>query len=256
MMSSIVTALKALFDMMETYRTRHAAATGPGRGFPAVSNMKIFVIGLSRTGKTSLTQALRMLGYRTVHFPTSFDQFLYHEAATDTSVAYRFEELDRLFPGSKFILTLRDEKAWLTSYTQLRNLQIRIGRNWPMMREAAKVRESIFGTQDFDPEAWIAGYRRHTEHVLKYFAERPGDLLIMDIPSGDGWEKLCPFLGKLIPPAPFPHLNKDSWLGRLPPRLGRMLRTPYVIAAQGYDYLVHRLQALRMKLSDHGQAPA
>ena len=77
-----------------------------------------------------------------------------------------------------------------------------------MLREANKVREVVFGTQEFNSEAWIVGYRRHTEHVPKYFADRPGDLLIMEIPSGDGWKKLCPFLGKPIPPAPFPQLNK------------------------------------------------
>lgn len=218
--------------------------------------MKVFGIGLARTGTTSLTKALRILGYRAVHFPTSFDQILYHDAATDTSVAYRFEELDRLFPGSKFILTIRDEKGWLASYSRFRGLQVRIGKNWPMMREARRVREILFGTQEFDPEAWLAGYRRHTARVLEYFADRPQDLLVMNITAGDGWEKLCPFLGKPIPAVPFPNLNKKSWLSRLPPWMGWALRLPYFAAAQLYDYGVQRLQSWWMRHRGQGRAAA
>ena len=32
-------------------------------------------------------------------------------------------------------------------------------------------------------------------------------LLVMDIIAGDGWDKLCPFLGKPVPEAAFPHRN-------------------------------------------------
>jgi hypothetical protein len=32
-------------------------------------------------------------------------------------------------------------------------------------------------------------------------------LLIMDIAAGDGWDKLCPFVERDIPPMPFPHQN-------------------------------------------------
>jgi hypothetical protein len=208
--------------------------------------MKIFGVGLSRTGTTSLTKALRMLGYRTVHFPTSDEQIARHDAATDASVAYRFEELDRAYPGSKFILTVRDEEAWLRSYEQFRDQQTRIGRNWPMMRVARAVRLAVYGTEEFDRERWREGYRRHNQRVREYFADRPGDLLVMDITRGEGWEKLCPFLGKPAPGAPFPFTNKSKRLFRLLPRgLTQALRTPYVIAAQAYDYLVQRVQALR-----------
>lgn len=208
--------------------------------------MKVFGVGLSRTGTTSLTKALRMLGYRTVHFPTSDEQIRRHDAATDASVAYRFEELDRAYPGSKFILTVRDEAAWLRSYYQFRDQQVKIGRNWPMNREARAVRRAVYGTEEFDPDLWRAGFRRHNERVLRYFAERPEDLLVMDVTRGEGWEKLCPFLGKPIPAAAFPFANKSSRLLRmLPQGFKQALRTPYVVAAQAYDYLVQRVQALR-----------
>jgi Sulfotransferase domain len=30
---------------------------------------------------------------------------------------------------------------------------------------------------------------------VRYFENRPGKLLVIDICNGDGYEKLCPFLG-------------------------------------------------------------
>jgi hypothetical protein len=60
----------------------------------------------------------------------------------------------------------------------------------------------------FDREKFIAAYNRHHADVRRYFADRPGDLMEMNIIEGDGWEKLCPFLGLQVPPTPFPHLNR------------------------------------------------
>jgi len=31
----------------------------------------------------------------------------------------------------------------------------------------------------------------------------------MDMTQGDGWEKLCPFLGNAIPETPFPCMNRS-----------------------------------------------
>ena len=45
--------------------------------------------------------------------------------------------------------------------------------------------------------------------IKEYFKDRPGDLLVMNICEGEGWEKLCPFLGVPIPNEPFPNVNKS-----------------------------------------------
>ncbi|HEX5915058.1 MAG TPA: sulfotransferase, partial [Rubrobacter sp.] len=58
---------------------------------------------------------------------------------------------------------------------------------------------------DVDEEGWIVGYRRHEERVRAHFADRPGDLLVMNITGGDGWEPLCAFLGHPVPDTAFPH---------------------------------------------------
>ena len=49
-------------------------------------------------------------------------------------------------------------------------------------------------------------YLDHLEDVKKYFKDRPEDLLIINIISDEGWEKLCPFLNKKIPKKLFPNV--------------------------------------------------
>ena len=75
---------------------------------------KVFGIGLSKTGTTSLSAALAILGYRSKHFPKDED-FARYDAFSDITVAMKFKTLDRFFPGSQFIYTVRDEPAWLAS---------------------------------------------------------------------------------------------------------------------------------------------
>ena len=39
---------------------------------------------------------------------------------------------------------------------------------------------------------YIERYNAHTQEVRIYFKEWLGDLLVMDITRGDGWDVLCP----------------------------------------------------------------
>lgn len=76
---------------------------------------KIFSIGLAKTGSISLQKAWDILNYRTLHYPVAWSEIDAHDAINGTSFACRFEEVDRRYPGSKFILTVRDLDAWLQS---------------------------------------------------------------------------------------------------------------------------------------------
>jgi hypothetical protein len=66
------------------------------------------------------------------------------------------------------------------------------------------------GCPEGNEDIYVARYERHNKEVLEYFAKRPDDLLVFDLPKGDGWDKLCPFLGHDVPDEPFPHANKAS----------------------------------------------
>ena len=60
---------------------------------------KIFGIGLSKTGTSSLTEALEILGFSAVHYPTSLHEIEIYGAAADLLVADTFEMLDTTFRG-------------------------------------------------------------------------------------------------------------------------------------------------------------
>ena len=89
--------------------------------------MKIFGLGLSKTGTTSLAHALDILGYKvrdclgiTIYRKgqiSSIDRTALknYDALTDTPIPSFYRELDIEFPNSKFILTVRELDAWLNS---------------------------------------------------------------------------------------------------------------------------------------------
>ena len=67
-------------------------------------------------------------------------------------------------------------------------------------------------------DIYVRRFEAHNKAVLEYFKHRPNDLLVMDLPAGDGWEKLCAFLRKQAPDAPFPHANRAAERKRRKPK--------------------------------------
>lgn len=166
-----------------------------------------WAIGLGRTGTNSFCEALTLLGYdraRVAHNPR-FEQLRELEGGADNGVTLFYKYLDYKFPGSKFVLLWRSLETWLKSceYVSAKHPVNSLDADIPIMR-----RMLIYETVGFDRKKFIAAYHRHHEDVDRYFASRPNDLLKMNIvEEGDGWEKLCPFLGLSIPPSPFPYLH-------------------------------------------------
>jgi hypothetical protein len=192
---------------------------------------KIFGIGLSRTGSTSLTEALSILGYRAIHFPADvvtrreYSDFFddpsdtlklslldRYDAVTDTPLPRVYRELDRGYPGSKFIWTIRDKESWLKSCELWWHRSVTpfiendhakmLG---PFMGLAGRV---TYGTAEFDADLFSHAYDEHMEEVPHYFLGRDRDLLPLEICAGQGWSELAPFLGVAGPDVPFPHCNE------------------------------------------------
>lgn len=174
---------------------------------------KVFGIGFHKTGTKTLATALRQLGYsvtgpngvmdpdigRNVHGMVHALVPLY-DAFQDNPWPILFRELDETYPSSKFILTIRSTSAWIASQV------LHFG------TDETPMRKWIYGVghPKGNEELYMARYEQHNREVLAHFRDRPGDLLTLDFPEGDGWEKLCPFLGRRIPEMPFPHANKGS----------------------------------------------
>jgi hypothetical protein len=175
--------------------------------------MKVFGTGWQRTGTTSLSKALKALGIRTLDFPSDLLADLDHEVIrrydgfTDNPIPLVYRELDRRHPGSKFVHTQRDEEEWLTSVQWLFEVGS-VKFEWSKRPIIGEIHQRLYGTTTFERELFLERYRRHNREVPEHFAGRPRDLLVLDLSRGDGYEKLCPFLGIDPPATPFPHWNK------------------------------------------------
>ena len=174
---------------------------------------KIFGIGANKTGTKSLAKALDLLGFRCSHWEHHgemsrqyvnnqfrFDFLQRYDAIADLPVPSLYTELDREYPDSKFILTVRDLQSWIDS-EKVHHSKL----EGPIFEVFL-----MYGSWYFDQDMFISRYQEHCRRVIEYFKNRKEDLLVMDICGGDGWQKLCPFLEIDEPEVSFPHFNKAS----------------------------------------------
>jgi hypothetical protein len=174
---------------------------------------RVFGIGLNKTGTTSLTRALALLGYSTLHHDTDAEEtlrrahregvaLLTYAPEADAYLDIRaveewFDILDQQYPGSRFVLTTRNVESWLHS------------REKHVLRNQARAEAGDYDGRWLvvDKEGWRREWHEHHDRVRAYFAGR-SNLLEMDITAGDGWDRLAPFLGVAVPSQPFPWLQR------------------------------------------------
>ncbi len=171
---------------------------------------KVFGIGFHKTATTSLATALRLLGYRVTGpngvrdpdiartaRPLAFRLAERFDAFQDNPWPILYRELDQRYPGSRFVLTVRPSEEWIRSVVHHFGAETTPMRRWIYGAGAPLGNETAF----------LARYERHNREVQEHFRDRPADLLVLRITAGEGWERLCPFLGDPVPEAPFPHVN-------------------------------------------------
>ena len=183
-------------------------------------------VGLGKTGTASLAQALRILGYRTLHWAPDclrevfeqgtepdFARYAGWDAVTDIPAALFFREIMAAFPGCRFILTVRDEREWFESIRRFYGNPARFERLTQFNQEqkiwldkiSVELRKFAYGSEKILPSLYLKRFREHNEYVRQVI---PADrLLVMDVTKGDGWSRLCPFLDRPLPAVPFPCLN-------------------------------------------------
>ena len=208
-------------------------------------SMKIFCIGLSKTATSSLAEALEILGYKAVHWDDTRYVFRYskegididykkfdtYDAFADTPIARIYRELDKKYPGSKFILTVRDVEKWIKSFED----QFSEGTEDPF---AKRLHMDLYGTSSYDYDKCTTAFKSHTQNAIEYFKNRQQDLLIMDITKGDGWNKLCPFLNRPIPNISFPkRYTKEERKESVAIRIGRLLKNPSSVPGKIFNRL-------------------
>ncbi len=182
---------------------------------------KIFGIGIGRTASKSLAYALEILGYNTFHCApdeATTAEVLSgakisritekREAIIDTILPLlHYQEYAIRFPNAKFILTTRDTKSWLQSMRRhMMHMRLVYPTNYSTHLYGSLILKG-WTTGATGDQKLLNTFYQHNQTVRDFFSDKPGRLLEMDIANGDGWEKLCPFLGKEIPACNFPTVN-------------------------------------------------
>lgn len=218
---------------------------------------KVFCIGYNKTGTTTMERVLADLGYRMPdqgvqealvveesflgnHRPL-YDLCRNFDAFQDMpfSQGLTYAVVDALFPGSQFILTVRDSAEWFESLTRFhlngilkkagvqrledfgeetfRDQEIYIHKNYLqnlIRRDAAIVvdhKVQYDWSLVYNKDHRIKRYEQRNQEIVSYFQDRPEQLLVIDVSRESDNSRIVQFLG--LPDeriAPLPHLNKSQ----------------------------------------------
>jgi hypothetical protein len=190
--------------------------------------LKVIGSGLGRTGTKSMQTALNMLGVGPTHhmvevfahpesiplwvaagqgrpdWDTIFDGY---GAMVDYPGAAYWRELAAYYPDAKVLHTVRDPDKWFdsTQATIFAPGSAADAQEGPMV----PFFESFMGDlrHHLHDRAYMTDYfLRHTEAVKA--AIPPERLLVFEV--GEGWERLCRFLGVPVPAEPYPSENSTA----------------------------------------------
>ena len=176
---------------------------------------KYFVIGLPRTGTTSISVAMLEAGFKVAHTAFTQASFELADVITDAPCFSDFEQLDKLFRNSKFIYLQRDLSLWVPSIQRLLikmspHLLPETGYFNPVLKR------SFNETFDLKNKALLSErhltdcYLKHRHHVEHYFKGR-NDFISINLSEKNSLSTLFTFLGLAFKnDQQFPHLNKGS----------------------------------------------
>ncbi len=198
--------------------------------------LKIVGSGLGRTGTKSMQTALNMLGFGPCHHmvevfahPESMQLwidaaegrpdwdliFKDYQSMVDYPGAAYWKQIADHFPQAKVLHTVRDpDKWWESTQATIFNPE-----GMARRRGTSSVAERFFGSfmgplaAHLDDRAYMTDYfRKHTEAVKAAIA--PERLLIYEV--GEGWDRLCKFLGVPVPAEPYPSENsREEFVARV-----------------------------------------
>ena len=212
---------------------------------------KVFGIGANKTGTTSLETILKCFGFNLPYqelqsasifnqvqlgnylalkeYIEKFDAFQDQPFSSGTTYAV----VDALFPGSKFILTIREPDLWFNSLKRYVCQAFNV--------EAEQINEQVFDKSKYcfkgfwkastelevlkisdyqsvvdwsllhNKKHYIQSYIQRNNMIIHHFRQRPNDLIVIDLTKETTTEKINDFLG--IPKQytfKMPHLNQSQ----------------------------------------------
>ena len=202
---------------------------------------KIFCIGRNKTGTTSLRKAFEDLNfvignqrraekllpqYKSGNINAIINYCKSAQVFQDFPFSYpeTFKHLDKAFPNSKFILTVRDSpEQWYRSLTTFHAIKFGNG-SIPTQGDLQKApyvwkgwlwecNRIIYKTPESDPynkEILIKSYIDYNNSVINYFRNRPNDFIVINLSDKGSYNKLMSFLEIDSPFFDFPWENKTQ----------------------------------------------
>ena len=177
-----------------------------------LKNKKILVVGLSKTGTTSLHGAFNVLGIESIHYPQYYQlvghelEFKWHwrfdksRAFSDIPVIAFLDELLKKYPESCVIYTSREKTTWLESCRKHFELPA-------INPKGNALRLKVYGCPVFDFEKFSNVYDEHDQMIRERFKDH-SRFIEIKLEQKDKWSELCKFLGVSIPSVNYPHANK------------------------------------------------
>lgn len=190
--------------------------------------LKVVGSGLGRTGTKSMQTALAMLGFGPCHHmvevfmhpesmalwvdaaegrPNWDEIFKGYQSAVDYPTAAYWRQIADHYPDAKVLHTVRDPDKWFDS-TQATIFSP--GNSAATVNSGDDMRSRFFNgfmgpmRERLGDRAFMTDhFRRHTEEVKATIA--PERLLVYEV--GEGWDRLCAFLGVPVPAEPYPSEN-------------------------------------------------
>ena len=168
--------------------------------YKKILSEKIFIIGLPRTGTTSVCAALLNLGFNVAH--TAYTQRTFEQAQVlaDTPIFNDYKLLDNTYQNSRFIYLTRDLTLWIPSIKQLllrmsKNLLRNDGGFNPIIKRCYLNTFSPFCETSINSDAFLTeSYLKHQAQVHDYFKDTPEKLLTINVSELDAFQQLLTFL--------------------------------------------------------------
>jgi len=161
---------------------------------------KIFIIGLPRTGTTSICASLLKLGYRVAHTAYTRRCMCDAQVIADTPIFCDYQTLAEQYPNAKFIYLIRDLTLWLPSIRQLlqrmhKNITRKDGGFNPILKRCYQSVFAPFTLDKFSQDEFlIKCYQQHYQIAVNFFVNRKTDLLIIDISEKDSFHQMLTYL--------------------------------------------------------------
>ena len=180
---------------------------------------KLFIIGLPRTGTTSISAAL-LDHFKVAHTSYTKRAFELADVISDCPCFSDYPQLDMLFPESKFVYLQRNLEQWIPSIQMLLNKMLPSLNSDtyvnPILKRSFDQTFDLSCVEDpLDAAHLTRCYKRHEQAVMDYFYGRD-NILSIDVNKVDSLSQLLDFLGiQHSGEKQLPHLNigklVDGW---------------------------------------------